>query len=217
MVNPEDIPETLAIFPLQGALLLPRGRLPLNIFEPRYKAMVEDAMAGDRLIGMIQPLVKETLDSEEKPEIYGTGCIGKITSFSETDDGRYLITLTGICRFEITRELPAQRGYRRVTPKVAPYLRDFEAPVSEVTVDRDRLVEAMTDYFSQHDLAPDWESVNDTPTADLVAAMAMLCPFTSSEKQALLETDDLADRARVMIALMEMGGHDDGETPRVTH
>ena len=121
-LTPADLPNILPVFPLQGALLLPGGQLPLNIFEPRYRAMIEDAMGGARLVGMIQPRVKERIAADDAPALYATGCVGKITSFTETSDGRYLINLTGICRFAVARELPPLRGYRRVEPDWAPYL-----------------------------------------------------------------------------------------------
>ena len=194
------LPATLPIFPLPGALLLPRGRLPLNIFEPRYLSMTRDALASDRLIGMIQPSGDP---AGETPPLYRTGCAGRITAFSETDDGRYLITLTGLCRFDLVREVPAVGGYRRVLADFAPYAADL-ATASEISIDRDRLVNALRAYFIQRDIAVDWDAIAETPDEGLVTSLAMVCPFEPSEKQALLQSPDLTERGRVLTALIEM-------------
>ena len=203
-LTPADLPGILPVFPLQGALLLPGGQLPLNIFEPRYRAMVEDAMGGMRLIGMIQPKVRERLDPDDKPSLHRIGCVGKITAFSETSDGRYLINLTGVCRFDVTRELLPIRGYRRVEPDFDAYKGDFEAPC-ESAFDRPALVEALKGYLSRNDYAADWKAVEDTCTADLVVLLAAMCPFTAIEKQALLEAPNAAERARTLTSLLAMG------------
>ncbi len=204
LLAPADLPPTLPVFPLQGALLLPGGQLPLNIFEPRYKAMVEDAMGSVRLIGMIQPRLREKTTPDDKPELYRTGCAGKITSFSETGDGRYLINLTGVCRFDTLRELPLLRGYRRVEPDWAPYRGDFDAP-AETAFDRPAIVAALKDYLSRNEFGADWKAVEETGTADLVTLLAALCPFAPIEKQALIEAADGPERARVLITLLAMG------------
>lgn len=201
--EPADLPEALPVFPLQGALLLPGGRLPLNIFEPRYLAMVDDALGGLRLIGMIQPRVKEQIDAGDHPDIYDTGCVGRLTSFTETDDGRYLVTLQGVCRFSVVEELPVFSGYRRVKADYAPWMDDFNSHPAE-GVDREQLLATLKQYLDGQGLQADWKAIEDTPTADLVSVMSMLCPFPPNEKQALLEAPDAAARAQVMISLMDM-------------
>jgi len=202
-----DLPASLAIFPLTGVLLLPRGRLPLNIFEKRYLAMTEDALKGERFIGMVQP--QEGEGDAGEPPVYRTGCAGRMTSFSETDDGRYLITLTGVARFDIARELPQDRLYRRVVPDWQPYAADLEPP--STPIERERLLKALKPFFSRHNISAEWEAVEATPDERLVTSIAMAAPFSPSEKQALLEARDVAERARLLTALVEMAAHG-GET-----
>jgi hypothetical protein len=204
-VAPDDLPALLPVFPLQGALLLPGGQLPLNIFEPRYRAMTEDAMGSSRLIGMIQPKVRERQSPDDKPELHRTGCVGKITAFTETSDGRYLINLTGICRFDVKREAPPLRGYRRVEPDWSAYRCDFEPPAESV-FDRPSLVGALKSYLTRNEFAADWKAVEETCTADLVVLLAAMCPFSPIEKQALLEAPDAAARGRILTSLLAMGG-----------
>jgi uncharacterized protein len=196
----EQLPPVLPIFPLAGVLLLPRGLLPLNIFEPRYLAMTRDAMSGERLIGMVQP---SEPDAPEPPPVFSTGCAGKITSFTETPDRRFLITLSGVIRFAIREELPLMRGYRRVVPDWAPF-RDDLVPPSGTTLDRARLERALRIYFKQHGLEADWEAVRQTPDERLVTSLAMICPFAPSEKQALVEAKTLEERAAALLALIEI-------------
>ena len=197
----EQLPATLPIFPLAGVLLLPHGRLPLNIFEPRYLAMTRDALAGERMIGMVQPQDGEA-DARE-PRVYRTGCSGRVTSFSETDDGRYLITLTGTARFDIAEELPRDRLYRRVAADWRAYRSDLEEAVP-CTIDRPRLVAALKPFFRRNDLSADWQTLEKTPDERLVTTIAMICPFAPSEKQALLQARDTTERARLLTALVEM-------------
>lgn len=207
--SPDRLPRLLPIFPLAGVLLLPRGRLPLNIFEPRYLAMVEDALAGDRMIGMVQPTDPSCLQRE--PAVYGTGCAGRITSFAETEDGRYLITLTGVSRFAIMREVEGQRGYRRVAADWDRFSGDLVDPLERggavgngCGLDRPRLLAGLKGYFKMQGLSVDWRAIDGTPDERLVTSLAMICPFSPSEKQALLETPDLPERGKLLIALVEM-------------
>ena len=195
------LPVILPIFPLTGVLLLPRGRLPLNIFEPRYLAMTRDALAGERLIGMVQP--SDPAASGSNPPVYPTGCAGRITSFSETDDGRFLITLTGTSRFRIREELPMLEGYRRVVPDWHEFARDL-GNEEEPGFDRERLLRGLKGYFQQHQISADWDAITSVSGDRLVSSIAMICPFDPSEKQALLEASDLAERARLLTAIVEM-------------
>jgi len=194
------LPDTLPIFPLTGVLLLPRGRLPLNIFEPRYLAMTRDAMAGERLIGMVQPC--EPPIREMNPAVYPTGCAGRITSFSETDDGRFLIVLTGVSRFRIREELPLLSGYRRVVPEWDDFAADREP--DELGFDRARLTQGLRNFFGQRQVQADWSAIDQAPGEHLVTSIAMMCPFAPSEKQALLEAKTLGERANLLTALIEM-------------
>ena len=195
------LPAILPIFPLTGVLLLPRGRLPLNIFEPRYLAMTRDALAGERMIGMVQP--SNPAGSGSNPPVYPTGCAGRITSFAETEDGRFLITLTGTSRFRIREELPLLEGYRRVVPEWREFARDLENE-DEAGFDRDRLLRGLRAYFQQHQISADWDAVTAVPGERLVTSIAMICPFEPSEKQALLEAPDLGQRAQLLTAIVEM-------------
>lgn len=212
----DDLPESLPIFPLAGALLLPRGLLPLNIFEPRYLHMIEDALGAGRMIGMIQPQAEPSSDMAPLADgvpVYPIGCAGRISAFAEAEGGRYLITLTGISRFTIGVELPQQRGYRRIRPDWSRYRTDL-TPEDQLLIDRSRLVSATRHFFDQHGIAADWESVERTPDEKLVTSLAMICPFSSREKQALLEAPDSTERSRVIITLMEMAALESGNAIR---
>ncbi len=211
----EELPGVVPLFPLPGVLLLPGGRLPLNIFEPRYLAMVRDALAGERAIGMIQPC--EEADDVGAAKVYETGCLGRITAFSETDDGRNLITLTGLIRFDVARELPLMEGYRRVTASYGRFRGDLEdgadgAAGAAGAIDRTRLLETLGFYFEAQGIEADWKAIEETGDAALLTSLAMLCPFAAPEKQALLEAMSVAERARAMTAIMEMAVHDPGGT-----
>ena len=195
------LPDLLAIFPLTGVLLLPRERLPLNIFEPRYLAMTRDALAGERMIGMVQPNPPEA--SGNNPPVYPTGCAGRITSFAETEDGRFLITLIGICRFRIRSELPPLEGYRRVVPEWREFASDLEGG-AEAGFDRDRLIHGLRTYFQRHQISADWDVIAAVAGERLVNSIAMLCPFEPSEKQALLEASNLDERARLLTTIIEL-------------
>ena len=196
----EDLPTKIPIFPLTGVLLLPHGKLPLNIFEPRYLNMITAALAGHRMIGLIQPTGPNEGD---QPDIYKTGCAGRITSFNESEDGRYLVTLSGLIRFDLAAELPLRDGYRVAVPDWGPYCDDL-AEQTGAGVDRDRMLRALKGYFTVNDVDANWDAIKDTTTDRLVNALAMMCPFQPSEKQALLEALSLGDRANVMVALLEM-------------
>jgi uncharacterized protein len=200
------LPQILPIFPLTGVLLLPRGRLPLNIFEPRYLAMTRDALGGERLIGMVQPSDPQQDNrggGALNPPVYPVGCAGRITAFAESDDGRYLITLTGVSRFRIRDELPLLSGYRRVVPDWQPFAQDIDAPPA-TGFDRERFIRGLKEFFTQRQISADWEAIDKAAGEHLITSIAMLCPFAPSEKQALLEAADLDERARLLIALVEM-------------
>jgi len=201
----EDLPRVIPIFPLPGVLLLPRGRLPLNIFEPRYLEMTQDAMASHRMIGMIQPADPGArLDA---PEVYAVGCAGRITSFQETPDNRFLITLTGVCRFAIVRELEQDDLlYRRVSADYSRFAGDLAEP-PPLAVDRARMLPALRSYFDHHGLSADWDAIEGADDEALVICLAMACPFEPGEKQALLECRGEGERVDMMQALFEMAAH----------
>jgi Lon protease-like protein len=194
------LPSRFPIFPLSGAILLPGGNLPLNIFEPRYLQMIKDTMRGDKVIGMIQP----NGGPEAEPDLYPVGCAGQITNFESTDDGRYLITLTGLCRFEIVEELTVATPYRQVVAAFDGWQDDLEPPAAPNDL-RPGLVDALRSYFAVHDISVDWDQIEKAPLSGLLTSLAMICPFEPSEKQALLETSDTADLGKTLVALLKMG------------
>jgi len=204
------MPETIPIFPLPGALLLPGGQLPLNIFEPRYLRMIDDALARHRMIGMIQP--RETAAEGAKPPLYEIGCVGRLTSFAESDDGRYVITLTGMRRFKVSEELSVDTPYRQVAADWAEFAGDGTPDPSADLIDRDRLLGAMELYLDAEGLKTDWDAVEEAPSEALIVSLAMGCPFAGNEKQALLEAGDMVTRAECLIALMEMSSVDDSKS-----
>ena len=202
--KPGDLPDVIPVFPLPGALLLPRGQMPLNIFEPRYVAMVDDALrSGHRLIGMIQPK-SATPAADMKPTLYKVGCVGRITQIAETGDGRYLLQLTGIVRFRIEEELPASTPYRQCRVLYAPFTDDFTARKGEDEVDRKSLLRALSDFLKANELKADWEGIENAPNEALVNALAMMSPYGAAEKQALLEAPDLKTRAEILVAVTEI-------------
>jgi Lon protease-like protein len=207
---PESLPEEIAIFPLSGALLLPGGRLPLNIFEPRYLAMTLDSLGAGRLFGMIQgdPSRPRT---ERGSTPYGVGCLGRVSSFSETEDGRLLITLTGVVRFRVAEEIEMRRGYRRVRADYSPYLADMDDPIE--TVPREAILAALRPYFAAKGIEANWSAIEEMAGPALVTTLAMVCPFAVPEKQALLEAPTLTERADTLIALLQMAAHDGGDLP----
>jgi Lon protease-like protein len=200
--GPDDLPETLRVFPLGSALLLPRGHMPLNIFEPRYLALLDDALRTDRLIGMIQP-DDDNASESLAPRLYATGCAGRITQFAETGDGRYLVTLTGVARFAVESELSAATPYRQCRVDFHKYVSDFTARAGEDEVDRAAVLHALRRFAKSNDLRVDWRGIDDAPNEALVNALAMMSPFGVREKQALLEAPDLKSRAEVLVAITE--------------
>jgi Lon protease-like protein len=210
-----DCPQVVPLFPLTGALLLPRGQMPLNIFEPRYLAMIDDALRGDRVLGMIQP---EPDDGRrvEVPGLLKVGCLGRITQFAETGDDRYIITLTGISRFRVAEELSVTTPYRQARVDYGPFAVDFIARAGEEEVDRDGLLKALRSFAKANDLKIDWKGVGEAPNEALVNALAMMCPFGPREKQALLEAQSLKERAEVLVAITEIELARGGGAPDTT-
>ncbi len=208
--RPSDLSGIIPVFPLAGALLLPRWSLPLNFFEPRYLNMVDDAMSGSRLVGMIQP--SPASRDRAHPDLCTVGCVGRLTSYSETEDGRYLVTLSGICRFRILEEIRAETPYRQVSADYAPFESDLSAPDVTVLPARDALMDALRAYLERNALQADWTQFSKTPMDTLVNALCASCPFSVPEKQALLEAPSLAERAQTLIALLELdvAGDDKG-------
>jgi Lon protease-like protein len=190
-----DLPERIPLFPLAGALL------PLNIFEPRYLAMVEDAMAGDRIIGMIQPV---SGDGSEEPALQQVGCAGRITSYAEAPEDRILISLTGICRFELGEELVADTPYRQASVSFSNFAADLVSDNGARAVNRDALMTAFRDYLEANNMSANWEEVEQVPTEALVNTLSQLAPYPAPEKQALLEARDLRTRAEMLIAMTEL-------------
>jgi len=204
--GPDDLPETIPVFPLPGALLLPHGSLPLNIFEPRYLNLTADALGQGRMMGMVQPVHAEPDPVSDTAELYRTGCLGRITSFAETDDGRFLITLTGVSRFRIAGELESVRGYRRVAVRYDAFADDLQEDTG-ATADRQRLLDAVRAYFRLQGIDTDWAAIKEAPDGALVTSLAMTCPFEPREKQALLECRGLIERGELLTTLMEMAVH----------
>jgi Lon protease-like protein len=205
--GPADVPQRIPVFPLSRAILLPRATLPLHIFEPRYLQMVDDVMSTSRVLGMIQPTGAE--EEEESPvsrtaPLRRIGCAGRITSYQELDDGRLLISLSGIARFEVTEEVELAKPYRICTVSYERFLGDFAAGAGEEEVDRERLMSALKAYLQARDLKADWAAISKTSTEALVNSLALVSPYGSEEKQALLEAADLKTRAEMLVALAEM-------------
>ena len=198
-----DLPATLPIFPLDGVLLLPHGHLPLHIFEPRYRAMIDAALGERRLIGMIQPREEYPHPMPDDARIFDVGCAGRIVSFAETDDGRFLVTLRGVCRFRVHEELPIDNGFRRVRPDFLPFLGDFEMD-EEAAVERGRLLEAARHYLKVKNISFDWPAVEAASLPALITSLAMICPFEAGEKQALLECATLSERGQLLVSLLDM-------------
>ncbi len=203
--GPSELPDEVPVFPLAGALLLPHGKLPLNIFEPRYKAMVEDALAEQRVFGMIQPDATAR-DSANGPSLFGVGCLGRLSSFSETEDGRYLIALSGIIRFDVVREVEMRRGYRRVAADFSRYMDDLEPPPSALP-QRSEMLLALKRYFTANGFDANWDAIDAMEDDELVVTLSMVCPFDPLERQALLEARNPLARADTLVTLLQMGSH----------
>ena len=202
--GPIDLPAVIPVFPLPGALLLPRGQMPLNIFEPRYLAMVDDAFRdGHRMIGMIQPDAAHAGRADEPP-LFKVGCVGRITQFAESGDGRYLLELTGVARFRIEQELPVNTDYRQCRVTYSPFADDFIARKGEDAVDREAVLHALRAFMKANDLKADWEGIDQAPNEALVNALSMMSPYGAPEKQALLEAPDLKTRAELLVAITEI-------------
>jgi Lon protease-like protein len=198
------LPEELPLFPLNGVLLLPRGTLPLNVFEPRYLAMVDAALSGDRMIGIVQPAADGVagLSAPDGTNLYRTGCAGRIRIFEETDDGRYMIELRGLCRFDIAEELELRDGYRRIRPDYDRFAADL-APAPATPIERDRLLNSLKGYFDLQSISADWDALVKTPDERLITTLAMVCPFDPAEKQVLLESPTIAQQCKLLIGFIE--------------
>ena len=194
----EEIPSKISIFPLNGALLLPRSQLPLNIFEPRYLEMIDNSISSDRLIGMIQ-----TQESNEN-QLYSIGCLGKITSFTELSDSRFIITLNGICRYKVTQELDTLTPYRQVKVSYEDFENDLTPGFNQDKANRDKLLDVLKKYLKKNNLQIDWDAIKDSPTETLVNSLCSLSPYSAEEKQALLEAEDIQKRNELLIAMTEM-------------
>lgn len=205
----DDLPLRFPVFPLPGALLFPGSQLPLNIFEPRYLNMIDDARAGDGVIGMIQSLGS---GPKSHPDIASVGCLGQITSYDETGDGRYLITLTGICRFRVEEELPFELPYREIRADWSEFGNDLFMPEEEELPERGEILVALGDYLEQNGMTANLGDADSAPVETLVNALSAGCPFSIMEKQALLEAPDLSSRAEILIALLQMNSLDMGDS-----
>ena len=211
-----DLPQLIPIFPLDGALLLPRGQLPLNIFEPRYLNMIDDAMAGERIIGMIQTRAG---GDKANPALAAVGCAGRITSYAETSDGRYLLTLTGVCRFRRAAEPNAQTPYRQVRADYAAFETDLDQEdEAGLEAGRGELLAGLKAYLEGRGLEIDWSQAREAPMEALINSLSMALPFEPAEKQALLEALRVEDRRGALVALLQMGaaapgGANDDDAP----
>jgi Lon protease-like protein len=208
----EELPDVFPVFPLTGALLLPGGRLPLNIFEPRYLAMTEDALGQGRMFAMVQPDASQKA-TDRGPALFRVGCLGRLTSFSEADDGRYLITLFGLIRFEIVAEMEMQRGYRRVRGDFRRFAADLHEAAPTDVFDRVGLLEALRGYFARRGFNANWEAIQAMADAPLVTSLSMVCPFDPLEKQALLEAPGFAERAQTLRTLLRIDTHEPPANP----
>lgn len=206
--RPADLPPRLPVFPLRGAILLPRATLPLNVFEPRYLQMIDDVMSGNRVLGILQPTGSDD-DPAESPSgkgfgLHRVGCAGRVTSYKELDDGRYVITLTGIVRFDIIDEAESDQPYRTMSVTYDRYAQDLTEGLGEERVDRDNLLRVLKDYLDANQLKTDWAAIQRASNEYLINALSVMAPYGAEEKQALLEAPDLKTRAEVLVALAEI-------------
>ena len=201
--GPDDLPELIPVFPLAGALLLPRGQVPLNVFEPRYLEMIDTALAGRRIIGLVQPEGDPEAE-EPRPRLYRVGCAGRIVRFAETGDGRYLVSIAGVARYQIVEEIRAETAFRQCRVDFRPFLSDFRPREGEEEVDREAVLAALGKFVEATKLKIDWKSIDEAPNEALVNALSMMAPVGTREKQALLEAPDLKTRAETLIAITEM-------------
>ncbi len=199
-----SLPSTLPIFPLNGVLLLPRGQLPLNVFEPRYLNLVTDALGAGRMLGMIQPMQsgESGKSSSDAVPLYSVGCCGRITTFQEQEDGRFLISLRGVCRFRIDHELSIVDGYRRVAADFSSFIGDLAEP-KDTPIEAERLIAGLKAYFRLRDISADWDSISKASTDTLITTISMVCPFEAHEKQALLESPTVERRAQLLVGIIE--------------
>jgi Lon protease-like protein len=200
----QDLPDEFPVFPLPGAMLLPRGKLPLRIFEPRYVAMVEDSLGRGRVFGMIQP-DPAAPEGAAGPGLFRVGCLGRLSAFSETDEGHFLITLTGVIRFAVAGELEMRRGYRRVRGEFAPYAADLDLEAGPIGVSNETLLAGLRGYFAHRGIDANWDAIQRLSDDALVTTLSMVCPFEPLEKQALLEAPAGTDRAAALLMLLQMG------------
>jgi uncharacterized protein len=210
-MTPDDLPPALPVFPLNGALLLPRIDLPLNIFEPRYLKLFDDAMSGSRVVGIIQP---QAGDDSNRPQLSTVGCAGRVTSFAETPDGRILVSLTGVCRFKVTSELETVTPYRIVKADYRPFAADLVIGTGASDVNRTAVLKAFRDYLEANNMTTNWEDVEAINTEQLVNTLSLMAPYPAHEKQALLEASDLKARAEMLVALTELALAKQGNTTR---
>lgn len=217
--SPATLPDLLPVFPLTGAVLLPFGHLPLNIFEPRYIHMIDDALGADRLIAMIQPRVPENGLVASDAALYDIGTVGRIIQFNDHGDGRYLITLEGLSRFRVKSVsfVDPERGYRSVEADYEPFLHDLDSTTHTDEPSRERIIALMRAYFDEQEIDADWDVVDNAPFEAPVASLAMSCPFAPEEKQALLQCENHQERAHMLIALFEMSGESGQDTARLKH
>ena len=206
-----DLPQTIPVFPLPGLLLLPGAQLPLHLFEERYRDMIRDAIKADRTIGIVQP--RDPNNSEWAPTLYGIGCLGRIVSFRESEDGRYYTNLTGVCRFDVTGEITGEIQYRRMTVDYTRYEKDMAADRDDATglIDRTTFMPSLKAFLTQFDVNVDWDALDKVDDVPLLRSLAMTCPFEPSEKQAILEAETSADRGRLITALIQMAVADVGD------
>lgn len=205
--SPVDLSEQIPVFPLRGVILLPRATLPLNLFEPRYLAMFEDVIAGQRLVGIIQP-ERSTADDEspagKSAGLRRVGCVGRVTAFQELDDGRVIVTLTGVCRFTVAQEVTNTKPYRTFAVSYSEFAGDLARDAGEDQVNREKLMDVLKRYLEAHQFRADWKAIGHAPSEHLVNSLSIISPYGPEEKQALLEAADLKTRSEVLVALAEM-------------